>query len=634
MLIRGKVPFVYDIEIFPNFFSCAIKNTESKNVSVYEVSSRKNDLPKIRTLFLNKKAIFVTYNGIHYDNPIISYIILNYNNLIRQPVWIINAELKAFSDLIINSETSAKWSKYKYANLFQGLDLLTMMFSTKLRCGLKELQVTMQYPNVREYEGDFNKFIPESEFDNVISYNLNDINSTEELMYRLQGEIELRLGIEETLGVDVLNEDGVNLGVEIIKHNYLRDTGKTWNQIKDLRTPCHEVDLKDVLFNFIEFKTPEFQKLHSELLQTHLNLDWESNKDNKNKFKKTVFIEDLEITYSLGGIHTKNRPEIYKSNEEWIIIDSDCNSMYPSAIINFGLYPQQLGPEFLTTYKQIRTDRLKAKHEGNKIINQTYKLALNGISGMLQSEYSWCYDPKTVLKLRLNCQLMLLMLTERLISLGCRIGQLNTDGIMYLAPKSKLNDVMQTCKEWEQITQFELEHEYFEAFYQYAVNDYVGVYKGYSETHDPNLIKTKGLFIQKPSLGKGLAPLIIADALVEYFVNGVSVNDTLHNCKDIRKFLTYQKVKKEFSVEYGGDLITHINRYYMSTNGFKIRRCTVNEDGSRTNYADLCATSGVTLFNVLEDIDPADAHINYGWYRNEIYKIIYAIEDSLNPTLF
>ena len=62
--------------------------------------------------------------------------------------------------------------------------------------------------------------------------------------------------------------------------------------------------------------------------------------------------------------------------------------MYPSAIINFGLYPQQLGPEFLTTYKQIRTDRLKAKREGNTIINQTYKLALNGISGMLQSEYS------------------------------------------------------------------------------------------------------------------------------------------------------------------------------------------------------------------------------------------------------
>lgn len=426
MLIKGKTAFVYDIEVFPNFFSCAIKNTESGNVRIFEISSRRNDMTEIPKLFLNKQIIFVTYNGIHYDNPIISFIILNYKRLIRESVWTINSELKQLSDKIIESETSASWSKYKYANLFDGLDLLTMMFATKLRCGLKELQVTMQYPNVQEYDGDFNSFLPESDFDAVEDYNLNDINSTEELMNRLKGEIELRVGIQETLGVDVLNQDGVNLGVEIIKASYLRDTGKSWDQIKDLRTPCHELDLKDILFDFIKFETPEFQKLHTELLQTHLNLDWEKDTQNKNKFKKTVLINGLEITYSLGGIHTRNDPEIFKSDDEWVIIDSDCASMYPSAIINYQLYPQHLGPEFLTTYKKIREDRIKAKREGNKIINQTYKLALNGISGMLQSEYSWCYDPRTVLRLRLNCQLMLLMLTERLIKFGCRIGQLNT----------------------------------------------------------------------------------------------------------------------------------------------------------------------------------------------------------------
>lgn len=309
--------------------------------------------------------------------------------------------------------------------------------------------------------------------------------------------------------------------------------------------------------------------------------------------------------------------------------------MYPSAIINYSLYPRHLGPEFLTTYKKIKADRLKAKREGDKIMNQTYKLALNGISGMLQSEYSWCYDPKTVITLRLNCQLMLLMLTERLLKCGCKIGQLNTDGILYLADAQRVNEVMEVCKEWEKITQFELEHEYFEAFYQYAVNDYIGVYKGYSETKDPKLIKTKGLFIQKPILGKGLAPQIIAESLVQYFVNNIPVNETLMGCEDIKKFLTFQKVKREFSVEYAGKIVRHINRYYMSTNGYKIRKCKIDDrTQKRFDYKDICATSGVTLFNKLENIAPKDAHINYNWYRSEIYKIIYAIEDSLNPTLF
>ena len=102
-----------------------------------------------------------------------------------------------------------------------------MMFAQKLRVGLKSLQVTMEYQNVEEYDGDFNSPISKQDVPKLKSYNLNDILSTEELLYRLKGEIDLRLGIQETLGVDVLNQDGVNLGVEVIKANYLRDTGKS-----------------------------------------------------------------------------------------------------------------------------------------------------------------------------------------------------------------------------------------------------------------------------------------------------------------------------------------------------------------------------------------------------------------------
>lgn len=601
-----------------------------------EISSRKNDILDIIKLYSNKNIIFVGFNSIHYDDPIISYIIINQQELINLPVWEVTKRLKEFSDFIISNQTkTASWSKYKYANLFSHLDLLTMMFASKLRVGLKELQVTMEYPNVREYEGDFNSYLPESEFDNVIEYNKNDILSTKELMLRLEKDIKLRESVDDTFGVNVLNMDGVNLGVEIIKNNYLKETGKQWEDIKDLRSPCHELDLKDVIFDFIHFETPEFQKLHKRILSTHLNLDQEKLKDTKDRWKITVYVDDLEITYSLGGIHTKNKPAIYKSDDEWLIIDSDCASMYPSAIINFGLYPQHLGPEFLDTYKRIKADRIKAKREGNKVINQTYKLALNGISGMLQSEYSWCYDPKTVLRLRLNCQLMLLMLTERLLKCDCKIGQLNTDGILYLAKRNKFDEVMEVCKDWESITKFELEHEYFESFYQYAVNDYIGVYKGYSETHDPSLIKTKGLFIDTVQLGKGMAPQIIAECLKEYFVNNVPVKETLYNCNDIKKFLTYQKVKKEFDIEYDGKLLTHINRYYMSTNGAKIRRCSIDkETGKRYDYTDLCATSNVTLFNEFRDISPKEAHINYLWYQNEVYKIVNAILESQNPTLF
>lgn len=290
----------------------------------------------------------------------------------------------------------------------------------------------------------------------------------------------------------------------------------------------------------------------------------------------------------------------------------------------------------MTTYSNIKKERIEAKHNGDKIKNETLKLTLNSVTGLMQNEYSWLYSPKDVFKIRINGQLFLLKLAEMLIlATGCRIIQYNTDGIFVIIKKLQLEKANATIKEFEKLSRLSMEGEEFEAFYQYAINDYIAVHKGYSETHDPSLIKTKGLFIDQVVLGKGMSPQIIAKTLKEYFVNKVPVDQTLMKCRDIRKFLTYQKVKKEFSVEYAGKLISHINRYYMSTDGYKLRKCSIEPiTARRYRYADICASSGVTIVNELDGFDFSKAKINYRWYRNEIYKIIYALEESLNKGLF
>lgn len=102
-----------------------------------------------------------------------------------------------------------------------------MLYSQKLRVGLKEMQVTMKFRCVQEYEGDFQSWLPASEIPNMIEYNLNDVDSTEELLNRCKKDIELRLAIEDEYGVKVLNKDGVNIGMKIITQKYLEKTGQT-----------------------------------------------------------------------------------------------------------------------------------------------------------------------------------------------------------------------------------------------------------------------------------------------------------------------------------------------------------------------------------------------------------------------
>ena len=43
--------YIYDVETFPNIFTCVIQNTQSKELRVFEISSRVNDLSKfLKTL--------------------------------------------------------------------------------------------------------------------------------------------------------------------------------------------------------------------------------------------------------------------------------------------------------------------------------------------------------------------------------------------------------------------------------------------------------------------------------------------------------------------------------------------------------------------------------------------------------
>ena len=43
--------YIYDVETFPNIFTCVIQNTQSKELRVFELSTRKNDLQKfLKTL--------------------------------------------------------------------------------------------------------------------------------------------------------------------------------------------------------------------------------------------------------------------------------------------------------------------------------------------------------------------------------------------------------------------------------------------------------------------------------------------------------------------------------------------------------------------------------------------------------
>ena len=190
------------------------------------------------------------------------------------------------------------------------------------------------------------------------------------------------------------------------------------------------IDLSKVILPIVKFDTPILQEVLKDMKSQTVS-------PGRKGYEKHFILDGLEYCVGVGGIHTVNKPEEVIPSNDQILSDIDVASLYPSMIIEHEFYPQHLGREFLEVYSQIKNERIEAKHNGNKIKNETLKLALNGLSGNLQNEHNFCYSPFTVMQIRINGQLLLLMLAERLIAIGCKIVKLTLMAYLFCAQKIK-----------------------------------------------------------------------------------------------------------------------------------------------------------------------------------------------------
>lgn len=609
MWIREDKVIVYDIEIFPNCFHCCCKDTENGSIYKFEISERKNQLQELVKFFLTSHIMLCGYNNHHYDDVILNYIIYYQNILTGLPYWRICQSLFNLSSYIVEDEEGSRerLKRWKYAHYFKSMDLLTMQFSQKLRVGLKTMQVTMHYKNVQEYDGDFNQPLPVDKIDEMIAYNVNDVESTTELLNRLKEQIELRLFIEQEHGIDCLSMDSVKMAETFLLEKYSEKSGIPKNVIKEMRSPMDYIPLKDVILPFIRYKNPKLQDVLEDMKKQVVYS--KERKSYENKF----VISNVVYSVGVGGIHSIHTPKIFHPGEDEFIGHADVASMYPSLLIEYQWGPRHLGKLFCDLFAELKAERLEAKHTGQKVKNQFLKIVLNSPTGKMQQEVSWMYDPFNVFKIRINGQLILLMLVDRLLDLGCEIIQVNTDGVVYRA-KNKLRDrIQEAISEVEQITRLEFESDEYEAFYQYAINDYFGVLKG-------GEIEEKGMFITKTKLGKGLAPVVIPKAIIAYFTQHIPVEEFIRNDKDIKDFLMSQAIDKKFKVVHGDKPVQRINRFYASTNGAYLFKKEPSETLGGLN--NMLTKSGVTILNKFDDLPIEDRKINYRYYISEAKKII------------
>lgn len=634
--MKDKILF-YDIEVYPNLFLVIIANKGIRDTLLYQIGLERNDLKEIVNFFKDKKKWFVGYNSQQYDDPIMNFLIENYDRLKDLSELEITEEIQTLSNKIIEEEDR----KYRYKDHFQSIDMMRIGLKGNMRKSLKMQAVNLRHGLIQDLPIKVGEHIKKEQLKQLYKYCLNDVIITEKLYNTkdLYQEILLRKDIYRETGLNVMSDPNSLIADRLIEKMYSERVNQHPSQFRNLRTKREKIKFSECISPKIKFKTPKMKEFLKKLKRVELVVD-------SDKWEDYINIGETQYKIALGGLHSEEVEEripnargklvkrkvgkIWTPDKDHVIVDADVSSFYPFIIINNKLKPEHLDDCFLELYKEIAEERIKAKGRKDKksqVKAASYKIIVNATYGKLKDINSWFYDPKILYSVTLTGQLSLLMLIEALEEAGIRVFYANTDGVTAKVPKDKLEIYNKICESWSRYTGFSLDLERFKKCVIADVNNYIMVYEN-------GKVKAKGRFDRDAwkdfNNKKQYHMPIVAHALHEYFVNGVPVEEEVGRCKDIHMFCMTAKVGPTYNhvefqqivnFQYETKEVQRVNRYYVTSslrggNLFKVKK---GENSQRREG--ICAEQLVYLYNDADN-DKNPPEPLRSWYVKQILEEI------------
>lgn len=599
-----KRVLVVDLETFPNWFCIAISDGEHRKVFA---SHRAGDILRVAKALNDKNVVVAGFNNKAYDDIILRAIVADPS--------ITPAKVNRLSARIIDpqdkQEEDANFrDTYSPTPWAYSIDVFQLLNG---KGSLKEHACRSNALDVGESPYPFREDLPSEGYAAVERYCGLDVTNTAEKLASLWPLVKLREKLTDMFDIGDriygLSEQGIAQATFLKLH---RD--RSGQYAAEIRKACQESpenlapvwDTSAIVSKRVRYSTKPFQKMLEMVLCSKLRrLD-----DHGAKWElETLLPEDLvqnlagcRFQLGVGGLHSIDKPGIFRSSDDVAIIDLDVTSYYPSIIINERLYPAHIGPGFVDDMRKIfdrrvaakrrmqalmaERDKLKVTDEiaaiknrldeietellTEKTASDALKIVANATFGKLNDVWSPLRSVPNAMRVTLNGQLFLLMLVEKLTCAGFTVLSANTDGVTLQArPMAMANDGLgRVVKEWEAATGYTLERTDYTVYARRDVNSYVAC-------KADGKVKTKGAF--HPDTGKGDG-LIVKRAAVAFLTKGTPIVATVMAAK-LEELTYYQRCKNGGTLIHGEKPIGKLARWYASTDGEPIRR--VNPNGTK-----------------------------------------------------
>lgn len=582
--------WVFDTETLPNRTLFRAKNAETgERWGVWRHEPR---APERLTAFVQQSgATFVGFNNRSFDDVVVAAFCLGRSE----------GDIKLLANDIIENRLQAWAALRKFGLREMMIDTLDLIEVAPSFVGLKAYGARMHMPLLQDMPIDHTTVITTAEQEAMIlEYCDNDVDTTEELMNRLEPELLLRVQMSRQYGVDMRSKSDAQMAEQA----YITSMGLR------RRENVIPATVRYAPPAFLRFRDPFLQSILESVARHEFTVNPATGHVILPDFLGAQVIKFGAGTYQLGvgGIHSTHDKSVCHVAGGDIICDIDAASFYPSIILECGFVPAGLGQRFVDEYRQIYRRRLQAKRDGDKATNETLKISLNGTFGKLASKYSVLYAPDLMLAVTLTGQLTLLMLIEWLELAGAVTLSANTDGIAIRHSVAASELVQEVVSKFSETSRFEFEFTPYRTLAMKDVNNYFAVKPDRS-------LKEKGIYAAL-SLKKNPTAGVCAAAVGQWLARGTPLLETIQNAP-FCDFLSARNVTGGGA--QAGVYLGKVVRWYQSTDPAlePLRYVTSGNKVPKSDGARACMT--------LLDKTAHPEDLDYGWYRREALKIAVAV---------
>jgi hypothetical protein len=266
--------WVYDLETYPNCFTFSIIREDGKFPNSFEVSFRKNEINRIFACLDYIKDggdSMVGFNNLAFDYPVLHKLLaLKDSDKLPKTGKGIASKAYKFAQEQIDSFKGKFPNTVKLSERYvKQVDLFKIHhFDNQAKMtSLKMLEFNMRENNIADLPYAVGTDLKSDEIDVLLKYNMHDVMMTLAFYKHSIPLVEFREKLTHTYNRDFINHSDAKIGgdyfvMRLEEANIPLYTKDSEGKRKVRQTKRDKIDIGKCLFDYYDFKRPEFVALH------------------------------------------------------------------------------------------------------------------------------------------------------------------------------------------------------------------------------------------------------------------------------------------------------------------------------------------------------------------------------------